>query len=133
MERIRQATEDELETLRDIERDAGRAFDEIVPEAVAGEPLPPSALETYRESGRAWVAVEAQERPQAYLLASAVHDCLHIAQVSVRSACRVRGLGAALISHVARVAGAQGRPAVTLTTFRDLPWNPRTTYASVSS
>jgi GNAT superfamily N-acetyltransferase len=34
-----------------------------------------------------------------------------------------RGIGAALIEHLAGVARADGRPALTLTTFRDVPWN----------
>jgi ribosomal protein S18 acetylase RimI-like enzyme len=34
-----------------------------------------------------------------------------------------RGLGAALIEHLATIASAEGRPALTLTAFRDVPWN----------
>jgi hypothetical protein len=34
-----------------------------------------------------------------------------------------RGLGAALIEHLAGIAREEGRPALTLTAFRDVPWN----------
>jgi hypothetical protein len=34
-----------------------------------------------------------------------------------------RGLGAALIEQFAASARAEGRPALTLTTFREVPWN----------
>ncbi|MGH3991445.1 MAG: GNAT family N-acetyltransferase [Pseudonocardiaceae bacterium] len=55
---------------------------------------------------------------------SAVLDgCAHVEQVSVASAFARRGLGAALIEHLAAAARAEGRPALTLTTFRDVPWN----------
>ncbi|MGZ6673473.1 MAG: GNAT family N-acetyltransferase, partial [Solirubrobacteraceae bacterium] len=34
-----------------------------------------------------------------------------------------RRVGAALVEHLAALAAAEGRPALTLTTFRDVPWN----------
>ena len=47
----------------------------------------------------------------------------HIDQVSVISAHARRGLGATLIENLAATARTEGRPALTLTTFRDVPWN----------
>jgi predicted N-acetyltransferase YhbS len=41
----------------------------------------------------------------------------------VASAHARRGLGAALIEHLAETARAEDRPALTLTTFRDVSWN----------
>ena len=43
--------------------------------------------------------------------------------MSVDPAHAGRGIGAALLDHLAGVARAEGRPALTLTTFRDIPWN----------
>ena len=43
--------------------------------------------------------------------------------MSVSPAHRGARIGAALIDHVAGLARASGRSAVTLTTFRDIPWN----------
>jgi GNAT superfamily N-acetyltransferase len=80
-------------------------------------------LEAFRVAGRAWVAVDARDRPVGYLLAAIVDGCAHVEQVSVVAACRGRGLGAALLEHLAGVARAEERPALTLTTFRDVPWN----------
>lgn len=34
-----------------------------------------------------------------------------------------QGVGAALIEHLAATARAENRPALTLTAFRDVPWN----------
>jgi GNAT superfamily N-acetyltransferase len=124
MPRIRPPRRDELETLRSIERDAGRAFAEIgMAEIAADEPPSLVELESHRAHGRAWVALDAQDRPIAYLLSSIVDGCAHIDQVSVASAHARRGLGAALIEHLAVLARAEGRPALTLTAFRDVPWN----------
>ena len=101
MPRIRPPRRDELETLRAIERDAGRAFAAIgMTEIAADEPPPLVELESHRANGRAWVAVDSQDRPIAYLLSSVVAGCAHIDQVSVATAHTGRGLGAALIEHL---------------------------------
>ena len=47
----------------------------------------------------------------------------HVEQVSVATAHAGQGLGALLIDHLGALARADGRPALTLTTFRDVPWN----------
>ncbi len=48
---------------------------------------------------------------------------MHIEQVSVRPDSARRGLGRALIEHVADHAAAAAIPALTLTTFVHVPWN----------
>jgi GNAT superfamily N-acetyltransferase len=121
---IRPARPDELEALRSIERDAGRAFAAIgMPEIAGDEPRSVAELELFRVQGRALVAVDRRDRPAAYLLAEVVDGCAHVEQVSVAAAHAGQGLGAALIEHLAAAARGEGRPAVTLTTFRDVPWN----------
>jgi GNAT superfamily N-acetyltransferase len=124
MPRLRPVRGDELEALRSIERDAARAFLEVgMPEIAADEPKPVAELDAFRAAGRAWVAVDDRDRPVAYLLSTAADDCAHVEQVSVASTHAGRGLGAALIDHLAAVARAERRPALTLTAFRDVPWN----------
>lgn len=122
--RIRPARRDELAALIDIERDAGRAFAAIgMPEIAADDPGSVEGLEAHRAAGRAWVAADGRDRPVAYLLAALVDGALHVEQVSVAPAHARRGIGAALVDHLAAVAAAEGRAALTLTTFRDVPWN----------
>ena len=124
MPRIRPPRRDEHEALRWIERDAGRAFSAIGMARIADDDPPSLAeLEAFLASGRAWVAVDEQDRPIAYLLSSVVDGYAHIDQVSVVSAHARRGLGAMLIENLATTARKEGRPALTLTTFRDVPWN----------
>jgi GNAT superfamily N-acetyltransferase len=124
MPRVRPPRRDELEALRALERDAGRVFATVgMPEIAADEPLSVAELETFRAEGRAWVTVDDRDRPLAYLLSAVVDGCAHISQVSVAPAHARRGLGAALIEHLADTALAEGRRALTLTTFRDVPWN----------
>jgi len=124
MQLIRPPTRAELPALRRIERQAGRAFLAIGMEAVASMP-PPSLgeLDEHRAAGRAFVAVDGEEQPVAYLQWSVVDGSAHVDQVSVAPSRARRGIGAALIDHLASRSLREGREAVTLTTFRDVPWN----------
>ena len=120
---IRPPGADELGRLVAIEAATGQAFaGHGMPEIAADDPGSPAELEPYRAARLAWVAADG-DGPVAYLLAAEVDGRLHVEQVSVDPACAGRGIGAALIDHVAGVARADGRPALTLTTFRDIPWN----------
>ncbi|MFG3349860.1 GNAT family N-acetyltransferase [Streptomyces sp. NPDC048018] len=122
--RIRVATAAELPMLQDIERAAGEAFRPLGMEEIADdEPLSLEVLEGYRSAGRAWVAVDEGDRTVAYLLTDTVDGAAHIEQVSVHPDAARRGVGRALIEHLASAARAQGLAALTLTTFAEVPWN----------
>ncbi|HUY50330.1 MAG TPA: GNAT family N-acetyltransferase [Streptosporangiaceae bacterium] len=62
-------------------------------------------------------------RPIAYLIADLVDGSLHVGQVSVHPGSARRGLGRSLLDHAAAQAAAAGVPALTLTTFTQVPWN----------
>ncbi|MFE6853213.1 GNAT family N-acetyltransferase [Streptomyces sp. NPDC057674] len=122
--RIRAAAPAELPLLQDIERAAGEPFRTLGMAAIADDdPLPLDVLESYRCAGRAWVAVDAADRPVAYLLTDTVDGSAHIEQVSVHPDAARRGVGRALIEHLAATAGEQGLASLTLTTFAEVPWN----------
>ena len=125
--RIRAAAEADIAVLRDVERAAGRCFRAIGMAEIADDE-PPSAevLRTFIAAGSAWVAVDgwpADTPPVAYLVAERVDAALHIEQVSVHPDAARRGIGRALIEHLAAYAAGQGIAALTLTTFADVPWN----------
>ncbi|MGW5851793.1 GNAT family N-acetyltransferase [Streptomyces sp. NPDC055254] len=122
--RIRTARTDELPLLQDIERAAGRCFRDIgMAEVAEDEPLPLDELARYVRSGLAWVAADAADRPVAYLIADRVDGNLHVEQVSVDPGSARRGVGRALLDLLADHAVREGVPALTLTTFTDVPWN----------
>ncbi|MFC9327999.1 GNAT family N-acetyltransferase [Kitasatospora sp. NPDC057015] len=119
--RIRSVTRDELPLLRQIEWAACECFRAIgMPEIAEDEPLPVAALARYLDEGTALVVVDAADRPVAYLLAEPVDGAVHIEQVSVHPEHARRGLGRALIDHLAAHTDA---PALTLTTFAEVAWN----------
>ena len=120
---VRQPTNDELPALRDIERRAGRVFADVGLAVVADdEPPPVEVLRGHLGAGTIWVAV-VDGHPVAYATASEVDGEGHLDQVSVDPDYSRRGIGRGLIEHVCGWAAAQGFPAVTLTTYRDVPWN----------
>jgi GNAT superfamily N-acetyltransferase len=121
---IRAAGPADLPLLVEIERRAGRVYAEHgLPEIAADDPGTAEELEPYRAAGAAWVAADKGDLPVAYILTAEIDDGAHIEQVSVDPDHAGHGIGAALIDHVAAVAAAAGLRALTLTTFRDIPWN----------
>ena len=99
---IRPALPGELGVLRQIERRAGRAFAAVgMAEIAADEPPSEAALEAFRAARRAWIAAGPDGRPVAYLLAAVMDGDAHVEQVSVDPDHAGRGVGAALIDHLA--------------------------------
>ncbi|BAJ26070.1 MULTISPECIES: GNAT family N-acetyltransferase [Kitasatospora] len=132
--RIREARIGELPLLQEIERAAGHRFREVGMELIADdEPLSVEELTPFVTAGLAWVSVDdaadgdaaehGADRPVAYLIAARIDGALHVEQVSVHPSYARRGVGRALLEHLAGVAAAEGVGALTLTTFTEVPWN----------
>jgi GNAT superfamily N-acetyltransferase len=122
--RIRAVRADDLAVLVEIERAAGEAFRSLGMDLVAeDDPGSVEELSPYAECGRAFVAVDDDDRPIAYLLVDVVDEAGHIEQVSVHPRFARRGIGRALIERAAAWARATGLAALTLTTYVEVPWN----------
>ena len=118
--RIRPLAPTEVAAAQEIERAAGEPFRAIgMPEIADDDPLPADVLLEFVHAGRAWAA-DLDGDPVAYLIALPVDGNLHIEQVSVHPAAAHRGIGRALIDHLAAVSAV---PALTLTTFTEVRWN----------
>ncbi|MDZ4092587.1 MAG: GNAT family N-acetyltransferase [Arthrobacter sp.] len=121
---IRDAQAEDLSKLRGIEAAAGEAFRRVGMAAIADDPPPAlDALAVYQQDGRAWVAADSADDPIAYILLDVVDRFAHIEQVTVHPRHARRGIGRLLIDEAARWAGARGLHGLTLTTFKDVPWN----------
>jgi GNAT superfamily N-acetyltransferase len=121
---IRPSRPGEEAALQDIERRAGERFREIGLADVADDDPPPAqALARYITDRRSWVAVDHAGTPVGYVLADEVDGCAHVAQVSVLPEAQGTGVGRALLARVEQWADQNGLTALTLTTFRDVPWN----------
>ncbi|MGW6447535.1 GNAT family N-acetyltransferase [Lentzea sp. NPDC055074] len=112
---IRLAQPAELPYLQQIEIASGEPFhDAGMPEIADDDPM---SLEDLAEH-EVWVAIGAEGVPVAFIAVGDVDGATHVHQVSVHPSHARQGIGAALIEHVTR-----SERAVTLTTFRDVPWN----------
>ncbi|EFV14951.1 GNAT family N-acetyltransferase [Segniliparus rugosus] len=99
--------------------ETSRAADELF--ARAGIALPPDDPSELVE--RCEAILVAGDPLAGFVAAEEADGNLHIAQLSVRPELGRRGLGTLLLGAAAQVAAAEGFPALTLTTFRDVPWN----------
>lgn len=131
---FRLAGTDDFERLQEIEVRAGAPFRDVGMADVADDDPPTvEQLDAYRAGGRAWVAIDDLEPDTAppgsssiaaYVLVDVLRDGdVHVEQVSVDPAWRGKGIGAGLIDHVDAWARTAGASRLTLTTFRDVPWN----------
>ncbi len=121
--RIRLATPADAARLPRIERSAGRAFLGTAQAAVAAGPVSPARwYGPFIARGLVWVA-ELAGPPAGFAAAEPFDDALHLWELAVRRPDQGRGLGRALVAAVTAEARGRRLPAVTLTTFRHIPWN----------
>jgi GNAT superfamily N-acetyltransferase len=121
---IELALPEDVPYLPAIERDAATMF--------AGLDLPRSVLETVsdledlagaQEEGLLWVARIGGGPPVGFALVELLDGGPHLDEIDVRPAFGRRGIGARLLRAVLAWARDAGHARVTLTTFRDVPWN----------
>jgi len=122
----------ELADLPGIELAAAAMFP---PEYLAPElrekGLPLSFFEDASSEGRLWVARMVEPpAPIGFAAVVLLDGSAHLHEMDVLPAHGRRGVGRALVLHVAQWARASGFASLTLTTFRHLPWNAPF-YASV--
>lgn len=113
---VRVAKPAEFEVLREIEKTADGLFAEvgIGPFAVSDEE---------DHLAEAAVVLVSGTPPVGFACVEIVDGLAHIWQLSVLPSKGKRGLGRALVEAVCDWAQLNGLAAVTLTTFRDVPWN----------
>ncbi|GID97601.1 GNAT family N-acetyltransferase [Amorphoplanes digitatis] len=124
MNDIRPTRYDDLTVIQQIELAAGELFHDVGMSDIAEHPVPTTeALAEFVRAGRSWVVVDETDTPIAFVLVMSVDGLAHIEQISVRPEHARRGVGRRLIDHVDAWAAGQGIGALTLTTFRGVPWN----------
>lgn len=121
---IRRATSTDLAQLQEIERAAAQTFHAhgIAPEVVAAV-TPLVHLLAAQEAGLLWVAADERDAPLGFALVAIVDGAPHLEEIDVAPERARQGIGRALIDEICRWARAAGHGSLTLSTFRDVPWN----------
>lgn len=125
MIRIRPTSPCDAPALPGIERSSGEIFRQWAGlEWIADDDV--QSEERHRAliaDGVAYVAALEGYEIVAFLNGTVTPDALHIWQVAVRQDQQGQGIGRQLIEAAQRHAVEHGAPSLTLTTFRDVPWN----------
>jgi GNAT superfamily N-acetyltransferase len=121
--RIERGTAAQIALLPELERTAGARFREIGMAQVAdGGTTPLAILRERAETGQLYLALGQSQAPAGFLIWSPKDGLAYIEEVSVHPAHAGHRLAARMIDRLAD--DVRGRfPALTLTTFRDVPWN----------
>jgi GNAT superfamily N-acetyltransferase len=119
---IRPARVSDIPSLSRIEREATAAFDApIRAHARTFPPLPDDAFASSVEASTAWVAADPDDRPVGFIACGFPDAIPFVKELSVLTTHHRRGLGSALLARAAEWASPWA--ALTLTTFRDVPFN----------
>ena len=122
---LRRARATDVPRLPAVEVSSGRLFEGVTLLSTADpdETLPLETLyEALRDDGL-WVAVDSADRPIGFVAVTRHGDECFVAQLSVALEAQGQGLGRELMEAVIDDARARDLRAVTLTTFREVPWN----------
>ena len=126
---IRLAKLEELETILEVERMASQRFDVLDIEIMDEEEEESDENDfghEHREgilNERLWVALTPEQRIVGFALAQAVDQEGHLREIDVLQDYGRKGIGRALIQQVAAWCKKEGFHTLTLTTFKDVPWN----------
>jgi GNAT superfamily N-acetyltransferase len=113
---IREAQSDEFPALRDIEFAADRLF-----ASVGIGPFTNDETENHLELSA--LVLAAGKPPIGFVCVELVDEIPHIWQLAVHPDHGRQGIGRALVEAVCKWARTERFSAITLTTFRDVPWN----------
>jgi ribosomal protein S18 acetylase RimI-like enzyme len=109
-----------------VSAEAGERFRTIAEPRIAScaddPPFTVGELNIYVDGGRAWVATQ-DDTVIGFAIVDIVDGRTHIEEIDVAPRASGRGHGSRLVDEVARWARSTGSDALTLTTFRDVPWN----------
>jgi len=120
---VRLAGPEHVDQLPDIEREAATRFGDSLPESVLSHVTPMDSLVAAQQAGLLWVALEPAGAPVGFAVASICAEIVHVEELDVLPEHGCKGIGTALLEAIEDHALNSGCAEITLTTFRDVPWN----------
>jgi ribosomal protein S18 acetylase RimI-like enzyme len=124
---VRLAVVDDVPAIQAVEVAAGERFravdDPRIARCADNPPYSTEELTRAVVEKRVWVGVDDVGSVVGFAVAWVVDGEGHLDELAVAPAHGRRGLGRALVDEVIAWTAARDLPSVTLTTFRDVPWN----------
>ena len=121
---VRPARPSEHALLPEIERRASVLFKTVTwLKPGQGEPASLEFIDAIARSGAIFVAADDDDIPVGFTLVSFLDRALYIYELDVAPPHGRHGLGRRLVDQACAFARTEGAPAVTLSTFREVPWN----------
>jgi GNAT superfamily N-acetyltransferase len=118
---VRLARSDEVDRVMELENLAGIRYADVgLPPDLDG--LASDVVARAQSEGLLWMIVT-DDNPVGFALCWERPGALHLRELDVHPDWMGRGLGRTLVDHVSSEALRRGLQAVTLTTFREVPWN----------
>jgi GNAT superfamily N-acetyltransferase/bifunctional DNA-binding transcriptional regulator/antitoxin component of YhaV-PrlF toxin-antitoxin module len=122
--RLRAGSIADLAAIPAIERDAAQLYRAVGYDFCADGPVRHAhEITAALDRGTVEIAETEAGMPVGFALALPIDGGAHLLELAVARPHQGRGLGRRLIAAVAAWATAQGHGELTLTTFRDVPWN----------
>jgi GNAT superfamily N-acetyltransferase len=117
------ATPEHLPSLPQIERSAASLFGDDVPAQLLETVTSPPVFAAAQRSGLLWVALGPGDEPVGFARVESDGSRAHLAELDVLPAHGRRGVGTALVRQVEVWALSNDVVELTLTTYREFPWN----------
>ena len=117
------AKPEHIEALSDIELAAATMFDGYVPISVPQVSTAQSKFHVAQREGTLWVALFGEIPVGFALVEMLAEDLPHLEEIDVTPLHSRRGLGTVLMHSVLEWVKRAGHQQITLTTFRNVPWN----------
>jgi len=119
----RAARVEDIDAIRSIERASAQRFLGLMDALAADEPTPAQILRARIAAGGLLVAPDDRDQPVAFVMVRPVEARLYVEQIDVLPAVGRRGFGAGLLAAAGARALAGGLQGLSLSTFREVPWN----------
>jgi GNAT superfamily N-acetyltransferase len=121
--RVVPASSGHISALPSIERSAAELFGDAVPAELLEHVTDEAAFLDSQRIGTLWVALGPDDEPVGFARVDVAGAQVHLAELDVLPAHGRRGVGTALIQAVEAWARSRNCTQITLTTYRELPWN----------
>lgn len=122
---LRKAAQADAVIFPELEQSAGLSFraDREISWLAYADNLPAERYRDIIAEGWSWIAEGERAQPLAFVAATLEGEELHLWEFNVHIEYQRRGIGRGLLQRLIAEAMGSRIPAMTLTTFRDVPWN----------